>query len=280
MQYAGSLIGRQFKAIAQTNTFHTHDICDPHIFYLWKAIGELTALLWVPEIDDLEQYLVREHFGCYPKLMTVFCLQDDVDIAASNVLDGFTLIDPTKMISKVKLHILGHLRADIRRFGPMVGSASEIFECFNAVFRACSVLSNRQAPSRDIANQLGKQEGFKHRASGGWWKSDNGEWVQAGPGVRHFALHRPSFLERLGWSTHNPAEPGLYCLIYYDALGLTVSCRGGPVGPDKSSERESPKSPPCIMGPNEGSVRDKLCLLPSSTRKSVIYCPTSHCKVI
>ena len=114
------------------------------------------------------------------------------------------------MISKVKLHILGHLQADIRRFGPMVGSASEIFECFNAVFRTCSVLSNRQAPSRDIANQLGKQEGFKHQASGGWWKSDNGKWVQAGTGIRHFTLHQPSFLECLGWSSHNPAGPGMY----------------------------------------------------------------------
>jgi hypothetical protein len=139
----------------------------------------------------------------------LFLAQDDVETAANNVLDGFALFDPTKIISKIKLHILGHLRADIRRFGPMVGSASEIFECFNAVFRACSVLSNRQAPSHDIANQLGKQEGFKHRASGGWWKTDDGEWVQAGPRVRDFAL-RPSFLENLGWSSKNPAEPGLY----------------------------------------------------------------------
>ncbi|KAF9783812.1 hypothetical protein BJ322DRAFT_1021595 [Thelephora terrestris] len=108
MQYAGSFIGRQFKSIIQTNTFHTHNICDPYTFYLWKAIGELTALLWMPEIDNLEQYL------------------DDVNIAASNVLDGFMLIDPTKMISKVKLHILGHLWADIRRFGPMVGSATSL----------------------------------------------------------------------------------------------------------------------------------------------------------
>lgn len=147
--------------------------------------------------------------------MVVSHPQDDVDVAVNNVLDGFALFDPTKMISKVKLHILGHLRADIRRFGPMVGSASEIFECFNAVFRACSVLSNRQAPSRDISNQLGKQEGFKHRASGGWWKSNNGEWVQAGPGVRSFAL-QPSFLGNLGWSSKDPAEPGLYSLTFFN----------------------------------------------------------------
>jgi len=127
----------------------------------------------------------------------------------NNVLDGFALFDPTKMISKVKLHILRHLWVDIRQFGPMVGSASEIFECFNAIFHACSVLSNHQALSRDISNQLGKQEGFKHRASGGWWKSNNGEWVQAGLGVRNFTL-RPSFLDNLGWLSKDPAEPGLY----------------------------------------------------------------------
>ncbi|KAJ7859305.1 hypothetical protein B0H14DRAFT_3084960 [Mycena olivaceomarginata] len=42
MQYAGSLIGRQFKTIAQVNIFHIRDL--------------LSALLWFPEIRNLEEY--------------------------------------------------------------------------------------------------------------------------------------------------------------------------------------------------------------------------------
>jgi hypothetical protein len=60
MQYAGSLIGRQLKAIGETNIFLTYGICDTNLFTLWKAVGELMALLWIPEISDLEQDLVSQ----------------------------------------------------------------------------------------------------------------------------------------------------------------------------------------------------------------------------
>ncbi|KAJ6627643.1 hypothetical protein B0H10DRAFT_1706827, partial [Mycena sp. CBHHK59/15] len=191
MQYANSLIGRQFKTIAQTNVFHVHGLVTAEQFSTWRAVGELSALLWVPEIRDMKEYC------------------NDVRIAAGNVLDAFAVLDPTKIITKIKLHLLPHTPEDIVAFGPLVGVMTEIYECFNAVFRFCSVLSNHLAPSRDIALQLADQEGLKHRLTGGWWPSrDSDEWERAGPGVRAFLHTRPVLQKLVGWTVKTSLVPG------------------------------------------------------------------------
>ncbi len=39
--------------------------------------------------------------------------QADVKVVATNVLDMFAKLDPSKIISKIKLHLLAHLPEDI-----------------------------------------------------------------------------------------------------------------------------------------------------------------------
>ena len=112
------------------------------------------------------------------------------------------------MTTKIKLHLLVHLKADILRFGPLVGVATEAFECFNAIFRYCSIYSNHLTPSRDIAFQLASQEASKHRLTGGWWQTADGEWKQPGPLVRNFIHNNPTLQALVGWTSIEPLVNG------------------------------------------------------------------------
>lgn len=132
-------------------------------------------------------------------------------VAVANVLDAFAIMDPSKIIAKIKLHLLAHTEQDILEFGPLIGVATEVFECFNAVFRFCSILSNHLAASRDIAIQLADQEALKHRLTGGWWPcKSTGDWIQAGPEVRHFLEAKPVLQGLIGWTDNKPLDPGMY----------------------------------------------------------------------
>ncbi|KAJ6605732.1 hypothetical protein B0H10DRAFT_2195453 [Mycena sp. CBHHK59/15] len=183
VKYKNGLIGKHFKILQQLGIFHLHDdLCSNNLFNLWKASGELGALLWYPEIRNLEEYLA------------------DLQICIDNVLDLWALIDPARIVTKYKLHVLPHLPDDIRRFGPAILYATEGFECWNAIFRLCSVLSNHQAPSRDIGVTLADMERFKHQASGGWWKPEGSQdYVQAGHEVTSFLQKNKELQRRLGW---------------------------------------------------------------------------------
>jgi hypothetical protein len=125
-------------------------------------------------------------------------------------LDIFATVDPSKIVTKIKYHLLPHIDEDIVEFGPLIGMITEIYECFNGVFRFCSILSNHLAPSRDIAIQLGDQEGLKHRLTGGWWKSRVNGWKCAGPGVRHFLENHQIVQKLLGWSEDKPLVHGIF----------------------------------------------------------------------
>ncbi|KAF7366596.1 hypothetical protein MSAN_00917400 [Mycena sanguinolenta] len=191
MQFANSLIDQQFKQVAQTCLFHMHDLVDAPQFEIWKVLGELLPLLWYPEIDDMDQYLL------------------DVETAISNILDIFVILDPIKILAKNELHILVHAEADICCHGPLLHVQTESFECFNVIFRSCSILSNHLAPSCDITHQLVHQEGLKHHLTGGWWLfSLTGEWEYAGWAVRDFLSQHPILQSLLGWTSPTELEQG------------------------------------------------------------------------
>ncbi|KAJ6452950.1 hypothetical protein C8R45DRAFT_1193344 [Mycena sanguinolenta] len=195
LQYAGSLVGRQLKILVQTSPFHVGDLVDdPMKFAAWKAAGELAALLWVPETKKMDQY------------------RADLKIAVANVLDVFATLDPSKIIAKMKYHLLCHLDVDVERMGPFVGFATENYEAFNAIFRHCSILSNHLSLSRDIALQLAKQERFKHIITGGSWRF-NGESFRGSTSVRVFLAQHPILQKLIGWSEMKKLVPGQVKLV-------------------------------------------------------------------
>jgi hypothetical protein len=59
IQYANSLVRQQLKILAQVNIFHVYNCVDTAVLTLTQAVSELTALLWFPEIRDMEVYIVH-----------------------------------------------------------------------------------------------------------------------------------------------------------------------------------------------------------------------------
>ncbi|KAG9084716.1 hypothetical protein FRC06_003924 [Ceratobasidium sp. 370] len=156
MRFKNNLIGRHFKMLMQLTAFQVHDLVSADLFALTKAVGDLGAVLYYSKITDLAQYLA------------------DLAILIDNVLDAFTKLDPARIVMKLKLHILTHLIEDILNHGPAVRFSTEVFECYNGVFRMCSVFSNHRAPSHDIAQKMIELDRFRHIASGGYWDTQDG----------------------------------------------------------------------------------------------------------
>ncbi|EJD51251.1 hypothetical protein AURDEDRAFT_159655 [Auricularia subglabra TFB-10046 SS5] len=147
--YAGSLVGRDFRAIAQAAPFVLHGgLVSADCYRAWVELAALVPLVWQPVIESMDEYIVS--------LLFVSCL-----LAA-------TAEWSPRWFNKPKFHLLLHLPDHIRRFGPAILFATEAFESFNAVIRAKSIHSNRQAPSRDIALGFAHGNRMRHLLSGGW----------------------------------------------------------------------------------------------------------------
>lgn len=146
--YAGSLTGRDFRTISQVAPFVLYDLVPYECYEAWLALCTLVPLIWQPEIDDIEAHLVKME-------------------AAINHFLRCTARWTPRWFNKPKFHIIRHLVAHVRRFGPAILFATEGFESFNAIVRSKSVHSNRHAPSRDIAQAFARANRIRHLLSGG-----------------------------------------------------------------------------------------------------------------
>ncbi|KAJ8083506.1 hypothetical protein PM082_009380 [Marasmius tenuissimus] len=147
-KYYGSLTGGDFRKLAQVAPFVLHGLVSKECYETWIVLSKLIPLIWQPEIVDLPQYLETLEAE----------IQNFLVHAAKWSIRWF---------NKPKFHILVHLPAHIRRFGPAILFATESFESYNAVIRCKSTHSNRQAPSRDIAFAFAQGNRLRHLLSGG-----------------------------------------------------------------------------------------------------------------
>lgn len=170
VQYCRSLTRRDFRVISQVAPFVLHDLGLPEpCLNAWTSLSSLVPLLWQPEIDDSDGYLVSK-----AGVMFLFALVDRSYAKArlDEAIRYFLLCTARwtpRWFNKPKFHIILHLVDHIRDLGPAVLFATEGFKSFNALIRAMSVHSNRQAPSCDIARAFAQINRVRHLASGGYF---------------------------------------------------------------------------------------------------------------
>lgn len=81
-------------------------------------------------------------------------------------------------------------------------------ESYNAIIRSWSVHSNRQAPSRDIAQAAAGIASIRHLLTGGYYKQDDVTWVQAGPSALAFGRTPSIITQRMGLDPHKALTAG------------------------------------------------------------------------
>lgn len=62
VQYAGSLNGSDFRLILQVAPSVLHGLIPDNAYQAWLALCRLAPLLFQPEIDNLEPYIVSDNY--------------------------------------------------------------------------------------------------------------------------------------------------------------------------------------------------------------------------
>ncbi|KAL9934049.1 hypothetical protein V8E36_007131 [Tilletia maclaganii] len=205
VKHVRSLVGKDLKRLGQVMHWALEQIdSSPDLQEAWKAQGERAAALYAPVL-----FRSKEH-------------QWDIHLKslAQSFYIAFTKVLPTELVKKPKLHILSHSIAQVRRFGPLPTVSAERFESYNTIVREASILSNRKAPSRDIARRVADEEMVRDIVSGAFYFDHSEKKMKRpGPAIRNMMsvdmTARKYLLKAYGLSE--------FAAIDRDSEGVTVA---------------------------------------------------------
>ncbi|KAI9103924.1 hypothetical protein DFS34DRAFT_668358 [Phlyctochytrium arcticum] len=144
----------------------------------WRAAAELGSLIFVHQINNLDQYI-----------HTLRNATHQFFIATGNIAPD--------LFGRRKYHMLVHLLKTVRTFGPARGTESQKFESYNGVTREQIIHTNWQYPSRDVAAFFINYRTVRHIFCGGFWKEGD-HCTRGGDGL-HELFDDQSMQELLGF---------------------------------------------------------------------------------
>ncbi|XP_006459860.1 hypothetical protein AGABI2DRAFT_149834 [Agaricus bisporus var. bisporus H97] len=169
VQYANSLVGRQLKVLAQVSTFHIYNLVSTDVFALTRAVAELTALLWFPEIQNMDVYLKIK----YHHLM----------------------------------HIEEDIRWFGPLIGVMTENYKSYNSVFRACSVLSNHLSPSRDIAHQLSRQETANT-CKHILSGGlWFSRSSNDWVKPGFGVQRLIETNPYLRSVHGWLGNTILDP-------------------------------------------------------------------------
>lgn len=189
-----SLVGKELRTVLQTAPFVLFHYISKESRHLWSALVHLCSFIFQHKIPNMDVYL------------TDLTLAIDIFFVA-------LLRCNARWCNKPKFHQLVHLVAAIRRWGPAFLFSTDRFESFNKVLRIASILSNHQAPGRDIAVTFASRLMLAFILSGGSWlsKQSTGTRVTAGRKVLELFQSDKDIRASFGLNIGVNVEPELSC---------------------------------------------------------------------
>ncbi|KAI8460242.1 hypothetical protein BY996DRAFT_8498525 [Phakopsora pachyrhizi] len=180
VQHYSSLVGKDFKVLIQAAPFVFFPLIEDSKRKIWNSLCHLCSFIFQTHIRDLKKYTAKINYFTQDFLLKL--------ISAS-----------AQWVNKPKFHMLIHLSQSIARFGPASLYATEKFESYNGVVRQASIHSNRQSPSRDIANTFLNYSAIRYCLSGGYLQTESSRSnISSSYQVKNLLQNTPSIQNLLG----------------------------------------------------------------------------------